>query len=181
MYFFFIIHDDKMQVGVDYKMAHKVLEHVDNIKEKLTTQEYLNIVNSIQQARDVDRHFKIGYSVTQTYMHNTKFETPQLITCKSTHRVVVCQSSLNEYRPHANDYYTLDLLVMLRHSSLDKFFIDAIKSSLRLNGISLWTINNVEMVSGLFAPWAGIQTKSNVMTEVVVFECKPYDFLSINM
>lgn len=178
MYFFFY-YDDQMQVGVDYKMAHKVLEYVDDIKEKLTTQEYLNIVNSIQNARDVDRHFKIGYSVTQTYMHNTKFETPQLITCKTTHRTVVRQSALNEHRPHSNDYYTLDLLVMLRHSSLDKFFIDAIKSSLSLNGISLWTINNVDMVGGLFAPWAGIQSRTNVLTEVVVFECKPYDFLSL--
>ncbi len=159
-------------------MAHEVLEHVDNIKEKLTTQEYLNIVNSIQQARDIDRHFKIGYNVTQTYTKDNEFESPQIITSESTHRVIVRQTVSNEYRAHPHDYYTLDLLVMLRHSLLENFFIDSISSTLLSDGISLWTNNSIAMASGIFAPWSGLQARSKVLTQVVVFECEPYGFLT---
>jgi len=160
-------------------MSHKTLDKVDNIKEKLTDQEYIEIVESLRDDyKNLDKEFyHITYQLTQVHTEENDFtQGTHLNVSHALHSTIVHVSDNTELR-HSTEYnlYTFDLLLLLRHSCIEKYFIEHITEHLSTFGLSSWGTTTRAMVSGMVVPWQGTKrVASDVFTQLSIVKCVKY-------
>ena len=170
--------------------AHQVLHIVDDLKHKLTDQEYKAITESLQMLHISEKkHYKIVYQLDQSYImtdeavsHGDGFRFSRLISLQSENTVIVKKVFLDTDGSLRGQY--LQLLDGLRSGFIHASIHSTVQDAISENGYftAAFTFRSVGS-GGNFAPWAGScqldssledPDSSDVSTTITIFKCEPY-------
>ena len=157
------------------------LEFVDAIKHKITDQEYKKIVESLQVLhREEKKYYKVEYQLTQAYTSSRcacDEGNDDLIISESTHNVIVLKcadtrpSDIGFRDSHAR---VGGLLMNLRNSILEEFFLDIIVRDISEKGFSSCTDTESGVGYLEYAPWCG-SSAYTLMTKIMIVKCEEYN------
>ena len=168
---------DTVQVSSNAMEAiHNTLNAVDDIRLKITDQEYKKIVEKLQMVyMKRKRHYKIQYQVSQCHVEKVFQEEDEiavLVTSESNHFAIV--ESVNTSGESITTYASM-LLLGLRKGHIPDYIIRDVQKQLASHMFYCISDKHSGCVSGDIAPWAGTKMDgSDVTTKIMIVNCNEY-------